>query len=501
MTFSPTRGPSSSPSQAPTGSPVVTGSPTKLPTSSPVILPTTGSPSSSPVVPTTGSPSSSPIVITDEPTLGWAPTAEPSKFEDRTETPTSAPFAIDLGLVDDVVYTNKNAGPRAINPLVNDNITGTPEMYMYTYSAPENGTIRIGPYDSIMYQPTPNFCGTDSFIYTLIEKARGESDSATVTVIVSCDETTVATTTSPTPQAPPTTTSATWKPENGKMLQDNCQSGSSDEVDCALCYTTERSCSRKKTKGKCLWKLTSGIGSCNENPNPEMYPGSKSQKSAQFEMDTPCEEIQSSSRCMTKKRNGMCFYNDSEEKCIKSVDAKCTMLGKSKKVCEKKEWGKMCGWDKELNLCVGSDTTEAEKAAAAIAQAASSEASSGSGSKDTQSSRDSGDDTGSIESDADSSTGSSRSKGTGSSMDGPVICDEILKDKKCKSKKNNCVWSGEMSGGVCGDPSTVFMSKRRSPLSHVVIEEPEEYSGGFVMTGTMSCLASIATYVLVQFFV
>ena len=459
MTFSPTRGPSSSPSQAPTGSPVVTGSPTKLPTSSPVILPTTGSPSSSPVVPTTGSPSSSPIVITDEPTLGWAPTAEPSKFEDRTETPTSAPFAIDLGLVDDLVYTNKNAGPRAIDPLVNDNITGTPEIYMYTYSAPENGSIMIGPYDSIMYQPKPTFCGTDSFIYTLIEKATGESDSATVTVIVSCDEIIVATTT----QAPPTTTSATdsnntkWKPKVGKMLQDNCQSGSSDEVDCAICHTTERSCSRKKTKGKCLWKLTSGIGSCKENPNPEMYRGSKSQKSAQFEMDKPCEEILSSSRCMTKKRNGKCL------------------------------------WDKDSGCFA---MTDAEKAA----QAASSEASSGSGSKDTQSSRDSGDDTGSIESDADSSTGSSRSKGTGSSMDGPVICDE-MKYKRCKSEKNDCVWTGERSGGVCEDPSAVFMSKRRSPLSHVVIEEPEEYSGGYVMTGTMPCLASIATYVLVQFFV
>lgn len=50
---------------------------------------------------------------------------------------------------------------------------------------PANGTAQIGSSYFITYTPDPNFCGADSFDYT-ISDGNGESDTATVTMTISC---------------------------------------------------------------------------------------------------------------------------------------------------------------------------------------------------------------------------------------------------------------------------------------------------------------------------
>ncbi|MHC4434392.1 MAG: cadherin-like domain-containing protein, partial [Planctomycetota bacterium] len=69
--------------------------------------------------------------------------------------------------------------------LGNDSDPDGDELSVTEVSDPANGTTVINPDGTITYTPDANFCGQDSFTYTIID-GNGGSDTATVTVDVAC---------------------------------------------------------------------------------------------------------------------------------------------------------------------------------------------------------------------------------------------------------------------------------------------------------------------------
>lgn len=56
-----------------------------------------------------------------------------------------------------------------------------------SFTKPQNGAVTILNGDDVLYSPNPEFCGTDMFTYT-INDSFNNSDTATVTIEVVCDD-------------------------------------------------------------------------------------------------------------------------------------------------------------------------------------------------------------------------------------------------------------------------------------------------------------------------
>jgi large repetitive protein len=85
---------------------------------------------------------------------------------------------------DDPVTTNEDT-PVVINVLANDTDPDGDPLTVTIGSGPNNGTLTPGPGNSFTYTPNPNYCGTDSFTYTVTDPG-GLSDTATVIINVAC---------------------------------------------------------------------------------------------------------------------------------------------------------------------------------------------------------------------------------------------------------------------------------------------------------------------------
>jgi VCBS repeat-containing protein len=85
---------------------------------------------------------------------------------------------------DDPVTTNEDT-PVVIDVLTNDTDPDGDPLTVTIGSGPNNGTLTPGPGNSFTYTPNPNFCGTDSFTYTVTDPG-GLSDTATVIINVAC---------------------------------------------------------------------------------------------------------------------------------------------------------------------------------------------------------------------------------------------------------------------------------------------------------------------------
>ncbi|MCI0393414.1 MAG: tandem-95 repeat protein [Chloroflexi bacterium] len=84
--------------------------------------------------------------------------------------------------VDDSATTNED-NPVAVAVLANDSDVDGDSLTVASVTPPANGTAVIQPDNRIVYTPTTNFNGPDSFTYT-INDGQGSMDTATVTVNV-----------------------------------------------------------------------------------------------------------------------------------------------------------------------------------------------------------------------------------------------------------------------------------------------------------------------------
>jgi Big-like domain-containing protein len=84
--------------------------------------------------------------------------------------------------MDDAATVNEDSGATAINVLANDTDPDGGTLTISAASDPPNGTVVItGGGSGLTYQPEADFCGSDSFTYTL-----NGGSSATVAITVMC---------------------------------------------------------------------------------------------------------------------------------------------------------------------------------------------------------------------------------------------------------------------------------------------------------------------------
>ena len=89
--------------------------------------------------------------------------------------------------VDNAATVAEDAAATAIDVLANDTDAESDAFTIASASDPANGTVVLtpvgpGPYSGLTYQPDANYCGADSFTYTLTPGG----DSATVSITVTC---------------------------------------------------------------------------------------------------------------------------------------------------------------------------------------------------------------------------------------------------------------------------------------------------------------------------
>ncbi|HKO96858.1 MAG TPA: Ig-like domain-containing protein [Pyrinomonadaceae bacterium] len=118
-------------------------------------------------------------VLTDDPTVGG--TADPTVTP--VVNPNNNPDA-----VDDVATVAEDSGANTINVLAND--TTAPDvgetLTITAVTQGANGSVAItGGGTTVSYTPNANYCGPDSFTYT-ISDGNGGSDTATVNITVTC---------------------------------------------------------------------------------------------------------------------------------------------------------------------------------------------------------------------------------------------------------------------------------------------------------------------------
>ncbi len=85
---------------------------------------------------------------------------------------------------DDSAETDEDS-PVTVAVLANDSDSDDDPLTVTEVSDPPNGTATINLDDTITYEPDPDFCGQDTFTYTISDSNDG-TDSATVTVEVAC---------------------------------------------------------------------------------------------------------------------------------------------------------------------------------------------------------------------------------------------------------------------------------------------------------------------------
>ena len=88
---------------------------------------------------------------------------------------------------DDVATVAEDASPTAINVLANDSDAENDAFFIASASDPANGTVVLtggtpGAHTGLTYEPDDNYCGADSFTYTLTPGG----DTATVSITVTC---------------------------------------------------------------------------------------------------------------------------------------------------------------------------------------------------------------------------------------------------------------------------------------------------------------------------
>ena len=96
----------------------------------------------------------------------------------------SAPDAIDDA------YSTKTNTPLTVEApgvLGNDIDTDGDPLSVTENTPPAHGSVTVGADGSLTYTPSENFCGEDSFTYTITD-GTGKYDTATVTITVVCDD-------------------------------------------------------------------------------------------------------------------------------------------------------------------------------------------------------------------------------------------------------------------------------------------------------------------------
>jgi VCBS repeat-containing protein len=104
--------------------------------------------------------------------------------EPTTVTITITPVNDAPDAIDDTATVNEDSS-MVIAVLANDTDVDGDLLSATSVSAPANGTAAINDGATITYTPNPNFCGLDSFTYS-ISDGNGGGDTATVTITVYC---------------------------------------------------------------------------------------------------------------------------------------------------------------------------------------------------------------------------------------------------------------------------------------------------------------------------
>ncbi|KAL7552159.1 hypothetical protein ACHAWF_015375 [Thalassiosira exigua] len=123
---------------------------------------------------------------TPEATLTPTPEPPAASVMNGTETPTYMPTEF-LKLEGDFAKGQMNQN-LSVSVLLNDQY---PDPVGGSFSDPQYGTILSYTSDGLIYAPDPDWCGIDSFDYTLF--AGEESDTATVTIEIECESTNATT--------------------------------------------------------------------------------------------------------------------------------------------------------------------------------------------------------------------------------------------------------------------------------------------------------------------
>ncbi|KAL7506882.1 hypothetical protein ACHAXN_004124 [Cyclotella atomus] len=178
----------------------------------------------------TAAPSPSPTLFTGDDMIGVPPDFNNTEPDiDRPE------------LNDDYATTNQGE-PVIIPILANDTI---PTDSTGSFTNPEHGVVTILTGDDVLYTPDQEFCGTDSFTYT-IKDTSNNADTATVTVDVACkendDQTSVdSTTTASDNHVPVAKDDEAITPQNQPVFI-NVAANDEDKDDDALIVTSVAQC-------------------------------------------------------------------------------------------------------------------------------------------------------------------------------------------------------------------------------------------------------------------
>uniref|UniRef100_UPI0026259C0D DUF7507 domain-containing protein n=2 Tax=uncultured Dokdonia sp. TaxID=575653 RepID=UPI0026259C0D len=111
---------------------------------------------------------------------------------DGSTTTETATVTIEVACADDVMddmATTDEDTPVNIDVLDNDDFDPNSDVEVTDVTDPANGTVTINPDGTVDYTPDPDFCGTDTFDYTVtITNADGSTttETATVTIEVIC---------------------------------------------------------------------------------------------------------------------------------------------------------------------------------------------------------------------------------------------------------------------------------------------------------------------------
>ncbi|MEE8577477.1 MAG: Ig-like domain-containing protein, partial [candidate division Zixibacteria bacterium] len=112
------------------------------------------------------------------------------KVSDKTTDSAAATVSITVKAVnnrptakDDSAMTQEDKPVLAINVLTNDTDVDNDQLNITTVTQGTNGSVSINTDNTLSYSPKANFCGNDSFTYT-VSDGKGGTDTATVNVKV-----------------------------------------------------------------------------------------------------------------------------------------------------------------------------------------------------------------------------------------------------------------------------------------------------------------------------
>jgi len=100
-----------------------------------------------------------------------------------TFPPINLPNFEPLVVVDDMVTTDEDSGGTIIPVLINDTAADTSLLVVTNVTDASNGTVTLDA-GQVIYTPDPNFSGTDSFTYTVLDALGFTEETGTVTIEV-----------------------------------------------------------------------------------------------------------------------------------------------------------------------------------------------------------------------------------------------------------------------------------------------------------------------------